>query len=41
MFVTDYIQIQKDFNQIIWQNDEWNYRSRHTGEIYQVFEFKG
>jgi class 3 adenylate cyclase len=32
---------QKDFQQMIWKNDEWNYRSRHTGEIYEVFEFKG
>ena len=32
---------QKDFKQIIWKNDEWNYRSRHTGEIYQVFEYRG
>ncbi len=32
---------QKDFKQIIWKNDEWNYRSRHTGEIYQVFEYQG
>ncbi len=32
---------QKDFKKIIWQNDEWNYRSRHTGEIYQVFEYQG
>ena len=32
---------QKDFQEIIWKNDEWKYRSRLTGEIYQVFEFKG
>jgi len=32
---------QKDFQQIIWNNDEWKYRSRLTGELYQVFEFKG
>ncbi len=32
---------QKLFKQIIWQNDEWKYRSRITGEIYKVFEFKG
>ena len=32
---------QKNFQEIIWKNDEWKYRSRLTGEIYQVFEFKG
>ena len=32
---------QKDFQEIIWKNDEWKYRSRLTGEIYSVFEFKG
>jgi class 3 adenylate cyclase len=32
---------QKDFQEIIWKNDEWKYRSRLTGEIYQVFGFKG
>ncbi len=32
---------QKDFVQIIWKADEWKYRSRTTGEIYNVFEFKG
>jgi len=32
---------QKDFQEIIWRDDEWKYRSRLTGEIYQVFEFKG
>ena len=42
MFVKDCIQIfKKDFQQIIWNNDEWKYRSRLTGELYQVFEFKG
>jgi adenylate cyclase len=33
--------LQKDFQEIVWRNDEWKYRSRLTGEIYQVFEFKG
>jgi hypothetical protein len=32
---------QKDFQKIIWKNDEWKYRSRLSGDIYQVFEFKG
>ena len=32
---------QNNFQQIIWNNDEWKYRSRLTGELYQVFEFKG
>jgi adenylate cyclase len=32
---------KKDFQEIIWKNDEWKYRSRLTGEIYEVFEFKG
>jgi len=31
---------QKNFHEIIWGNDEWKYRSRLTGQIYQVFEFK-
>jgi class 3 adenylate cyclase len=32
---------QKDFTQIIWKNDEWKYRSRITGDVYNVFEFIG
>jgi class 3 adenylate cyclase len=32
---------QKDFAKIIWKKDEWKYRSRITGAIYNVFEFKG
>jgi class 3 adenylate cyclase len=31
---------QKDFQEIIWKNNEWKYRSRISGEIYPVFEFK-
>ena len=31
---------QKDFTQIVWKADEWKYRSRITGAIYNVFEFK-
>jgi adenylate cyclase len=32
---------QKDFQEIIWKNNEWGYHSRLSGEIYPVFEFKG
>ena len=32
---------QKNFNHVIWNKDEWKYRSRLTGEIYKVYEFKG
>ena len=32
---------QKDFSQIKWTKDEWKYRSRTTGETYNVYEFKG
>ena len=31
---------QDDFQEIIWKNDEWKYRSRLTGQIYKVFQFK-
>jgi len=31
---------QKQFLQIIWKNNEWRYRSRLTGDIYKVYEFK-
>ena len=31
---------QKDFQKIIWKNNEWKYRSRLSGKIYPVFEFK-
>ncbi len=30
---------QEDFVQIVWSGDEWKYRSRRTGEIYNVFEY--
>ena len=33
--------LKNHFQQIVWKNDEWKYRSRSTGEIYDVFEFKG
>ena len=32
---------QRDFLQIVWKNNEWRYRSRITGEIYKVYEYKG
>ena len=32
---------QELFKKIVWKNNEWKYRSRTTGEIYQVFEYKG
>jgi len=33
--------LQKEFTQIIWKDNEWRYRSRLTGEIYKVYEYKG
>jgi len=33
--------LQKEFTQIIWKDDKWKYRSRITGEIYKVYEYKG
>jgi class 3 adenylate cyclase len=32
---------QKEFSQIIWKNKEWKYRSRITGDLYKVYEYKG
>ncbi len=32
---------QKNFSHVIWNKDEWKYRSRLSGEIYNVYEFKG
>ena len=32
---------QKNFAPVVWKNNEWNYRSRVTGKIYQVYEYKG
>ncbi len=32
---------QKNFTEVIWKNNEWKYRSRITGEIYKVYEFRG
>ncbi len=34
-------KLQKEFTQIIWKDNEWRYRSRLTGEIYKVYEYKG
>jgi class 3 adenylate cyclase len=33
--------LQKEFTQIIWKDNEWRYRSRLTGEIYKVYEHRG
>lgn len=32
---------QNEFRMVRWGKDEWKYRSRLTGDIYQVYEFKG
>ena len=32
---------QREFKQIIWKNNEWKYRSRITGKLYNVFEYSG
>lgn len=32
---------QRDFVEVVWKQNEWKYRSRVTGEIYKVYEFKG
>lgn len=32
--------IQNTFQEIIWKNNEWKYRSRITGEIYKVYEYR-
>lgn len=34
-------KLQKSFSQIVWKNNEWKYRSRLTGELYKVYEYKG
>ena len=31
---------QKGFTQTVWNDEEWKYRSRLTGEIYKVYEYK-
>ena len=32
---------QNMFKQIVWEKDEWKYRSRLTGEIYKVYGYVG
>lgn len=32
--------LQRQFSPTQWSRDEWKYRSRLTGEIYKVFEFR-
>lgn len=32
--------IQSSFQEIVWKNNEWKYRSRITGEVYKVYEYK-
>ena len=32
---------QKTFEPVIWEDSDWRYRSRITGEIYRVYEYKG
>jgi class 3 adenylate cyclase len=32
---------QKLFKEIVWEKNEWKYRSRLTGEIYKVYEYVG
>ncbi len=32
---------QKTFEVVVWRNNEWKYRSRVSGKMYQVYEYKG
>lgn len=32
---------QKNFERVVWKNNEWKYHSRVTGKLYQVYEYKG
>ncbi len=32
---------QKTFEAIVWKNNEWKYRSRVSGKMYQVYEYRG
>jgi len=32
---------QNTFQEIVWMNNEWKYRSRATGNIYKVYEYHG
>jgi class 3 adenylate cyclase len=40
VFIKLHPDLQKEFTQIIWKNTKWEYRSRLTGEIYEVYEHK-
>ena len=40
VYVRLHPSIQKLFECANWKNNEWSYRSRVTGQIYQVYEFK-
>ena len=31
---------QEEFEQMAWPNDEWKYRSRITGELYEVYGYR-
>ena len=42
MYFKEYILVFKKISkEIVWSKDEWKYRSRITGEIYKVYEYKG
>lgn len=32
--------LQKSFREVIWKNNEWKYRSRTSGDLYKVYEYK-
>jgi adenylate cyclase len=32
---------QSSFKEVMWKNNEWKYRSRLTGEIYKIYEYRG
>jgi len=32
---------QKTFELVVWKNNEWKFRSRVSGKMYQVYEYKG
>ncbi len=31
---------QNTFKEIVWRNNEWKYRSRVTGELYKIYEYR-
>lgn len=33
--------VQGEFRPVVWNHDEWRYRSRVTGELYRVYEHAG